>query len=826
MKITGAIEVGSKGLKDISMSNICRVDISIDGHIEGLSWNYDSGLISMAKRLGGKWDGNRWEFPNQEQANSMIGKIQKLDSNWSMQKFINGKLERSKSLLKTSFSFVDIGSSKSAIVLPFPLPNTTDVDLLSRQKCFKVFARNNNAAILVVGPTEIMNQISDDLEEQGATRDQNILAKSFGLINTKTAIIKVKVSGWAVEIQCSLFNPLHYLIKPEQKYKWEGTYPYGTQVATKWDGRINITRKLWSSWKQRIEEVGLAWEGDDPSAEMVLNIDFDPSLIPGWSSPSANGHFLHEYQKEGAEFCVKRSMRALIADEMGVGKTAQAIAAVEVVRSKRIVIICPANARYVWDREIKEWSLGGEIQHINNQLDNLDLSARWHIITYDQLVVRIETWKVLDEMEERAIILCLPQLADQFVIQDKYPKKIKLDQYSSITPDFANVKRVDAWQRTMRRLKGELLNQILDSGPCQLIVDEAHRIKNRDSKRTKAIQRITESESRVLLLTGTPLRNNEHEAAVLLSCLDTNAANDLSKKKGYTIQDVKDYLGYFMIRRTKQEVLPQLPVKTRQRVDIQLNDDLLEDYTELICMASEYYLEAIKNGATESKARKAVQGLIEQARKSLGIAKVNSGLVADLVFDVVENKDCCVVFCAHHQASDTLCEQLNKEGVSAEVVDGRTAQKERARIVSDFQDGKLDVFIGGINSAGEAITLTRSDTVVFAELDWVPAALMQAEDRIHRVGQKENCQVIQLIARIRGVNLDEDMIEVLGSKLERIGNVLDESTENIIESQGSLMNEIIDRLLGKSNARKKINSFMSIADKKKLGLESTQSVSH
>lgn len=138
--------------------------------------------------------------------------------------------------------------------------------------------------------------------------------------------------------------------------------------------------------------------------------------------------------------------------------------------------------------------------------------------------------------------------------------------------------------------------------------------------------------------------------------------------------------------------------------------------------------------------------------------------------------------------------RLEQEKLRVGVVDGRTPQKTRAEIVNDFQHKLLDVFIGGINAAGEAITLTRADTVIFVELDWVPAALLQAEDRIHRVGQRRNCQVIQLVAKMpEGGNLDEMMIELIGSKISRIGSVLDEDVTNIIG--GSIQAELHERLL-------------------------------
>lgn len=305
------------------------------------------------------------------------------------------------------------------------------------------------------------------------------------------------------------------------------------------------------------------------------------------------------------------------------------------------------------------------------------------------------------------------------------------------------------------------------------------------------------------MLTGTPLRNNEREAAVLLSLLNAEVSEKLSINNGYSIQDVKDCLAYFMIRRTKEEVLLELPEKTRQRIDLdQLDPDALKLYHLAMDTAQNHYRSAIKKGLSEAAARQAMHGAIEIARKELGIAKVMGGGVLDLVLDVLKNKECCVVFCSHHAVSDKLKEQIENQGYRVAIIDGRVAQKARASIVSDFQEGRLDVVIGGINAAGEAITLTRADTVVFAELDWVPAALLQAEDRIHRVGQAQNCQVMQLVARMPGDNLDEMMIDLIGKKMAVIGSVLDEDASNIIAK--SVTAELHDLLIGKAVATKEL----------------------
>jgi hypothetical protein len=775
------------------------VTYSSDGKIEGLKWPIKSSahedLYKMVKSLNGIWDRDAqlWAFYDESDAQKMLAAIRKRHSRWPI---LSNREDQSLALYGVRFTFMEFVGGMSACFVPFPLSHFASVEIESATDviCVKLKGKlKDDAVSMLVGKNKQIHGVVASLKNQGAVTDSTLLNRWEIAAGSK---IEVKVSGWAVQIVCDQSNPLHYLLMPEKKYEWDAPYPNGKRVAVPWHGIINTTRKLWPRWKARIEAAGLEFEGDNPDSEIALPSTFNAALIPGWSTPATNGHTLHEYQKEGAIFCAKRGMKALIGDEMGVGKTAQAIAAAESVAALKVLVICPANARYVWDREIKGWGSGGTIQHITSQLDTLDIDARWHIATYDQLVSRNETWRLQDLHEQKAFLAVFPERKLD-ITRGNYPKKVALTKFSQLTPAFADSKRVAAWQKTMRRLSGEFLEQILAAGPILVIVDEAHRAKNRVSKRSKAIRRIAR-ENHTLLLTGTPLRNNEHEAAVLLSYLDAEAEHALDKKNGYTIQDVKDYLSYFMIRRTKEEVLPQLPEKTRQRIDIDLLDtDSLVDYHEALDYAYKAYHDALHKGASEAGARQAMQGGIERARTALGLAKIRGGEVTDLVAEVVENKECCVVFCAHHQASDELMAQLHKVGIKSAVVDGRTPQIKRSLIVNEFQEGDLQVFIGGINAAGEAITLTRADTVVFVELDWVPAALMQAEDRIHRIGQRSNCQIMQLIAKLDGQNLDEEMISIIGSKLERIGLVLDEGTNNIIGDSASIQVEIYNKLLGK-----------------------------
>lgn len=789
------IRVNASELTSKEKPEHIEVTYNADGHLQAISWLYgtqDAGLYQMAKRRGGVWNRNAggWTFSDPSVAQGLLDAIVLKHPDWPV---IGDPDKPFLPLNGIRISRLVLGNGLDACLVPSPLPYFARV--ADMQHVFQLASdgKRKEEVGLLLGGTDDITGVVGSMIRQGAICN-DALAKKWPFTNDRK--LHVNVSGWAVQVECDLSNPRHLLLAPEQKYRWEGAYPHGTRVAVPWAGKINATRKLWPALKSAMLESGLAWEGDDAEAELSVAAEFTESRVAGWMTPAPNGHLLHAYQKEGAKFCARRGMRALIGDEMGVGKTVQAIAAAEACAAQRVLVICPANARYVWEREILGWGGRGAIQHITSQLDRLDMSARWHIVTYDLIAARAETWRFNDEQEEKAFVGVFPDLAEKIEKKAGGAGKVTIDKPLDKVPDFES-RRVAAWEKMMQRLRGELLGQILAAGPLLTILDEAHRTKNKAAKRTKAIQRIAAGETQMLMLTGTPLRNNEHEAAVLLGLLDDQAAAALSKENGYTIQDVKDYLAYFMIRRTKVEVLPELPEKTRQRIDVSdLDHDQMQSYQGAMDWARESYAEALKNGKSEAEARQSMQGGIERARTALGLAKVLGGGVGDLVIDVVENKGCCVVFCAHHQVSDTLKTQLEKEKLRVAVVDGRTSQKDRAALVEHFQNGDLDVFIGGINAAGEAITLTRADSVIFVELDWVPAALLQAEDRIHRVGQRSNCQVIQLMARMpggEGENLDEMMVDLIGSKMARIGAVLSEDGTNIISS--GIQHQLRERLL-------------------------------
>lgn len=216
----------------------------------------------------------------------------------------------------------------------------------------------------------------------------------------------------------------------------------------------------------------------------------------------------------------------------------------------------------------------------------------------------------------------------------------------------------------------------------------------------------------------------------------------------------------YMIRRLKEDVLTELPPKIRQVVEISRSgfDKVLKN--------EEPYMEAVKAYMERMdviEAKKAVSGITEEEYRreiskmrtgtlgSLGeIAKIRhntalakAGKVVDFVKDVLENKKKVVVFAHHRDVIEHIANSFTGESVMLHGGMG-TAEKDAA-VQAFMNDPKIRVFVISIVAGGVGLTLTSADVAVFAELSWLPSDISQAEDRLHRIGQKSTTFVYHLV---------------------------------------------------------------------------------
>ncbi|UEL22268.1 SWF/SNF helicase family protein [Pseudomonas fluorescens] len=163
-------------------------------------------------------------------------------------------------------------------------------------------------------------------------------------------------------------------------------------------------------------------------------------------------------------------------------------------------------------------------------------------------------------------------------------------------------------------------------------------------------------------------------------------------------------------------------------------------------------------------------------RKISAVAK--APLVAEYIIEAVESQG-KVVFFAHHQdVLDLIESTLHKAGLKTVRIDGKVPTARRQELVDEFQNGDAQVFIGSIKACAEGITLTAASTVMFGEMDWTPAKMVQCEDRCHRIGQKDTVNVVNLVIEN---SIDDFLSSILHNKNIVISKLLDEGDDQEAE---------------------------------------------
>lgn len=439
--------------------------------------------------------------------------------------------------------------------------------------------------------------------------------------------------------------------------------------------------------------------------------------------PHPEGLDYFPFQKAGIVYALERS-GALFGDEMGLGKTVQAIGVVNCdTEAKHILIVCPASLRLNWLREWNRWNVTG--------------------------IMPMTAYGAFPKVGGGAIATI--------------PRAAVILSYHMV-----------------HKFKAE----ILAFAPDVLICDESHHLKNTGARMTRAVLGFQRPDHpahsppirarRTLFLTGTPIMNRPAELWSTVRRLDPKGLGH--SREGFTERYVKA-VGHlpelnarmrasFMVRRLKRDVMKELPPKTRQLVPLEVAGaaDLLAAEDEVL-QRQRRYLAELKQAAREGYAQGAMMlregrtvamAEIAKVRQQTALAKLPAAI--DHIRAALDEQDKAVVFAHHHSVMDGLAAAFP----DAVRLDGTMDDKARNRAVERFQnDAAVKVFIGSIHAAGQGLTLTASSYVAFVELDWTPARISQAEDRCHRIGQRDNVLVQHLVL---DKSIDARMAQILVSK--------------------------------------------------------------
>lgn len=308
-----------------------------------------------------------------------------------------------------------------------------------------------------------------------------------------------------------------------------------------------------------------------------------------------------------------------------------------------------------------------------------------------------------------------------------------------------------------------------------IVFDEAHYLKNPLTNRTKAAMALTAKHR--WMLTGTPILNRPIELWPLLFLCDpatwankrkfidrycdpkiisTNGFKHWDINGASNIEELADRLAPMMLRRMKMDVLDDLPEKTRQVIVFPPNSRGVKDAIKIE-----------REAASKLKGAEYL-GAIASARRMLGEAKIEASL--EHIKNVLEETKKVVVFAHHKVVINRLFMGLSAYGPV--MITGETSSVERHRVVERFQKQDARVFIGNLQAAGTGLTLTAASVAVFVEQDWTPGILAQAEDRIHRIGQKAHALIQYLVF---DGSLDANMAKTVAKKEATINTIVKRS---------------------------------------------------
>ena len=523
----------------------------------------------------------------------------------------------------------------------------------------------------------------------------------------------------------------------EQAIKIEFPFDYKTleQVKQLSNRRfINEgTVKYWvaPAMLENIQKLITAGFELDGALQTLLQTLLNPVRVEDITPVEVAG--LYPFQQQGVAFIEAKNGRALIADEMGLGKTVQALTWLDMHPEKRpVIIVVPASLKLNWAKEIKMWMKNTKpnVQLLNGTTPNIPLIGDVIIINYDIL---------------------------------------------------------HAW-----------VNALIATRPQILVLDEAHYFKNNTARRTKAVKQLGKYTRHIIALSGTPIVNRPVEIYNAVSLIDSTIFGRnfmefgrkycAGKHNGYgwdfngasnTAELNKKLTDSIMIRRKKQDVLMDLPDKIYASIPMELDNEKEYRYAEsnFIQFVREYKGADAAQKASAAQALTEIEGLKQLATKG----KLQQTLSWIENFLEVDGK--LVVFAIHKATIDALMERFNPIAVK---IDGSVTQADRQDAVDRFQnDPKIRLFVGNIKAAGVGITLTAASNVAVIELPWSPGDLSQAEDRCHRIGQKDSVTIHYLLA---AGTIEEKIAALIDHKRHVLDQVLDGKETD----ESSLLSELLN----------------------------------
>ena len=304
---------------------------------------------------------------------------------------------------------------------------------------------------------------------------------------------------------------------------------------------------------------------------------------------------------------------------------------------------------------------------------------------------------------------------------------------------------------------------LIDKQWHTICLDEAHIIKNRETKTSQAVMQLKAANR--IILTGTPVQNHLGELWNLCQFINPGllgSYDNFSEKYIIPIeqQDNKErskqlrrIIQPFILRRTKQEVIEELPEKTEITMPVELSVDEMATYEVIRRRAKMLLEEEAGSGSPSVNTLSEITHLRMAACSAQLVEKSWSGecskisVLTQLVTEIVGGGNSVLVFSQFTSFLALVRKALDKLGIAYAYLDGSVPIKQREQLVLDFQAGRQQVFIISLKAGGLGLNLTGANYVIHLDPWWNPAIEQQATDRAYRIGQRQNVTVYHLIAQ-------------------------------------------------------------------------------
>lgn len=461
---------------------------------------------------------------------------------------------------------------------------------------------------------------------------------------------------------------------------------------------------------------------------------------------------LRGYQKDGVNwmyFLRKYGFGGILADDMGLGKTLQTLVALKTGNfTKPSLVICPKTLVYNWYNEIQKFTpefkvliVEGSAQQRREQLNSVS--------NYDLVITSYSV-----------------------IMQDS-------KKYENIEFEYC-------------------------------IIDEAQYIKNPKTKTAKAVKRVNSKYK--LALTGTPIENNLFDLWSIFDFVMPNFLGTYTKfqmeyenpiiKNNDTnkLKELNQKIKPFVLRRTKKEMLKELPPKIEQTYYCDLTIEQMAIYTKILTQVKNNVYTAVNTKGFERSKIEILSALmrLRQICNHPGLLdeqyidkKDVSGkmeMFAELLEECILGGHKLLVFSQFTKMLNILSRYLNNKKIKYLYLDGQS--KNRQQIIDSFNnDDNIKVFLISLKAGGFGLNLTSADTVIIYDPWWNPMVEMQAADRAYRIGQTHTVNVYKLVSR---GTIEEKIIKLQEKKKLLFDNLISENNDFMKKLSWEELKEILD----------------------------------